>query len=271
MIGEEPSPSGDARRYNEKEVALVIKRAAELQSDASERGESASEGLSLGELEQVAREAGIDPALVRQAAQDLDTRHNTSEPSRFLGAPSVISIERTIRGEVSADEYEAIVHELRRTFNDNGIVSTLGKSLAWTSSPQMYGRHASRQQIDVSVSPRNGNTVIRADQSLRGVAGGLFGGIVGGAGGGSAGISMAVGLAIFHSVPAAIGVWGCIIAGTYGLARSIYGRVARRRGEKMRQVVDRIARHVAATAGSSREVGAGGGAASLSRASGSAG
>lgn len=239
---------GDGRRYTEREVALVIKRAAELQSRAAEQGASESEGLSLAELEQVAREAGIDPALIREAAENLDTRHNADPPSPFLGAPSVISIERTIRGEVSADEYEAIVQELRRTFNDNGIVSTLGRSLAWSSTPQSYGRHASRQQIDVTVSVRNGNTVIHANQSLRGTAGALFGGIMGGVGGGTTGISMGIGFELFHSVAAAFAMWGVVIAGTYGLARTLFVNVSRKRGEQLRAAVDRIASHVAATA-----------------------
>src|SRR3954453_19339916 len=93
-----------SRRFNEKEVALIIKRASELQQ--SETTAESSAGMSLAELEQVAREAGLDPELVRRAAVDLDSRVTDQTPNRFLGGPSVLRLERTIDGEGSADEYE---------------------------------------------------------------------------------------------------------------------------------------------------------------------
>ncbi len=236
-----------ARRYTEQEVALVIKRAAELQVQESERTDSRASGLSLTELEQVAREAGLDPALVRRAAADLDTRNSTSPHSRFLGAPSLVAMERTIRGEVSVDEYEPIVEELRRAFNDNGFISTLGRSLAWTSTPFGHGPHHGARSVSVTVSPRNGNTIIRAEESLRGVAGGLFGGLMGGVGGGTTGATMGIGIGVLHSALAAGGLWVSVLGGSYLLARTIFGRVARKRGDRLRAVVDRIAEHVAAT------------------------
>jgi hypothetical protein len=237
-----------SRRYTDQEVTLVIKRAAELQAQESERIESRTSGLSLGELEQVAREAGLDPALVRRAATELDTRNSTAPHSQWVGAPTVITIERTVQGEVSTDEYEAIVEEIRRAFNDNGFVSTLGRSLAWTSLSDGAGRRRGGHSINITVSPRNGNTVIRAEESLRGVAGGLFGGLMGGIGGGTTGASIGVGLGVFHSAVIAGGMWASIFGGSYLLARTIFGRLARRRGDRLRAVVDRIAEHVAATA-----------------------
>ena len=125
----EPSSS---RRYNEKEVALIIKQASELQESASSA--DSSTGMSLAELEQVARETGLDPALIRRAATDLDTRVTDRTPSRFLGAPSTLRLERTIDGEVSPDEYEGLVLEIQRTVGGMGSASTLGRSLQWTSA-----------------------------------------------------------------------------------------------------------------------------------------
>ena len=43
--------------------------------------------------------------LVRRAATDLDTRVTQQEPSRFIGAPTNLHLERTIEGEVPEDEY----------------------------------------------------------------------------------------------------------------------------------------------------------------------
>lgn len=249
MDTDPPDRAGaDARRYTDQEVALVIKRAAELQVQESERTDSRASGLSLVELEQVAREAGLDPALVRRAAVDLDTRNSTFPHSKFLGAPSVISIERTIRGEVSADEYEVIVEMLRRAFNDNGLISTLGRSLAWTSMPSGHGRSRGGRSVNVTVSPRGGNTVIRAEESLRPIAGGLFGGLMGGVGGGTTGMSLGVGIGVLHSALIAGGMWLSVLGGSYMLARTIFSHVASTRGARLRAVVDQIAEHIAATA-----------------------
>lgn len=233
-----------ARRYTDQEVALVIKRAAELQVQAAQVGEEERTGLSLSELEQIAREAGLDAALVRRAATELDTRHTTAPRSRFLGAPSVLTLERTIDGEVPTDEYEVIVEEIRRAFNDNGFVSTLGKSLAWSSSAQ-HGR-GNQSRVSITVTPRNGRTTIRVEESLKPVAGGLFGGIMGGVGGGTSGVTLGLGSAVLHSFAAGVGLWLVVLAGTYGLARTIFTHVARSRGERLRTVLDRIAEHVAA-------------------------
>src|SRR5690349_21205597 len=125
----EPGASTN-RRFNEKEVALIIKRASELQQ--SEATAESSTGLSLAELEQVAREAGLDPALVRRAAEDLDTRVTDQTPSRFLGAPTALRLERTIDGEVPVDEFEQLVLEIQRELGQAGAASTIGRSLQWT-------------------------------------------------------------------------------------------------------------------------------------------
>jgi hypothetical protein len=56
-------------RYDDKQVGLILKRATELATDSSPES-SPGDGLSLAELEQIAVEAGIDPVLIRRAAQE---------------------------------------------------------------------------------------------------------------------------------------------------------------------------------------------------------
>ena len=55
---------GRSRRLDERDASRVLRRAAALQLRAS--------GLSVGELERAAEEAGIDPAYVRRALDELD-------------------------------------------------------------------------------------------------------------------------------------------------------------------------------------------------------
>src|SRR3954451_2014706 len=158
----DPSPPS-SRRFSEKEVALIIKRASELQQD--EAPAESTTGMSLAELEQVAREAGLDPALVRRAATDLDTRVTEQQPSRFIGAPTTLHLERTIQGEIPVDEYEPIVLEIQRILGGVGTASTLGRTLQWSMISMDRRRYASRT-MHVTITPRNGRTTIRIEEPL---------------------------------------------------------------------------------------------------------
>lgn len=251
-----PGASGTHRRFDEEEVALILRRAAELQEAQS----GAADGMTLADLEEVAREAGLDPALVRRAAADLeagsgargvrdtydssDNDYGAESPvSRFLGAPTVLREERIVDSEVPAAEYETLVDEIRRTFNDVGTVSTLGRTLAWRSSPPMPGRSGGRQ-INVTVVVRGGKTGIRVEESTGGLAGGLFGGLMGGLGGGSTGLAVGVGLGALHSGLAAAGIFGVFLGGSYVLARTIFTSMSRRRALGLRALADRLASHI---------------------------
>jgi hypothetical protein len=233
------------RRFNEKEVALIIKRASELQQ--TETTAESSTGMSLEELEQVAREAGLDPALVRRAAADLDTRVSDQAPSKFLGAPSVLRLERTIDGEVPADEYEPMVLEMQRLLGGVSTASTIGRTLQFSLAGRNQG-HASGREVQVTITPRNGRTTIRVEERLGPIAGGIFGGVMGGAGGGLMGPGIAIGAGAFHSALMATGLAGVAIGGSYLLARAIYGRVVRGRGEKLHELMSRLVEHASATA-----------------------
>src|SRR5678815_731867 len=157
-----PDAPGSNRKFNDEEVALIIKRAAELQQTEQVEQDS-SNALSLREVEEIAKEAGIDPALIRRAANTLDQRGEVTRPSPWVGAPTRLVFERVVDGEVSADAYEPLVNEIRRTFGDNGVPSVLGRTLAWTSTSQGGRRNSRGRQIDVSVMSRGGITTIRVE------------------------------------------------------------------------------------------------------------
>jgi hypothetical protein len=236
-----PLPS---RRFNEKEVAHIIKRASELQEE--EAPADSTTGLSLVELEQVAKEAGLDPALVRRAAADLDTRVTDQRPSAVLGAPTTLRLERTIDGEVPVGEYEAIVAEIERTLGATGTGATLGRTLSWTLSPIRHRPRAERS-VQIVITPRGGRTTIRIEEQMGTLAGGLFGGAAG-LSGGLTGASIGIGIGVLHSGVVAIGMVAAVVSGAYLLARTIYGRVTGRRGEQLQALMSRVAAHVAATA-----------------------
>lgn len=228
------------RKFNEEEVALIIKRAAELQQ-TEQVAEDTSSALSLAEVEQIAKEAGIDPALIRRAAQSLDRPGSESiRPSPWVGAPTRIVFERVIDGEISNDDHEALIDTVRRTLGDNGMPSVLGRTLSWSSSYQGGRRRNRGRRVDVNVMARGGVTTIRVEEELRDVAGALIGGLVGGGGGGTTGISMGIGMSQFHSVAIAAMIWFGVAGGFYLLARTIFGNIFEKREKELRGLADRL-------------------------------
>lgn len=234
--------SGD-RKFNDEEVALIIKRAAELQQTEL-IAQDPSNALSLSEVEEIAKEAGIDPALIRRAASTLDKPSESTRPSAWVGAPTRLVFERVVDGEIPVDAYEPIVNEIRRTFGDNGVPSVLGRTLAWTSTSTGGRRHSRGRQIDVSVMSRGGVTTIRVEEELRNTAGALFGGLVGGGTGGTSGLSMGIGLGAFHSPALAVAMLFVFGGGFYSIARAIYGSIARKREKQLRDLTDRVQQQV---------------------------
>jgi len=237
------------RQYSEEEVALIIKRAAELQQTEQTEQEP-STALSLIEVEQIAKEAGIDPRLIRRAALGLDQPAQTNRPSPWLGAPTRLVFERVVEGEVPTEEFEGLVAEVRRTLGQNGLPSVLGRSLAWTST--ISGRRrAQGRNVDVSIVPRGGVTTIRVEEEMRNIAGALVGGIVGGGGGGTSGAVIGGSMAAWHSAPISVGLLACSISFFYMLARTIYNGIAVKREKELSELIGRLETQVETAIGTS--------------------
>jgi hypothetical protein len=244
-----PDPAARDRKFNEEEVALIIKRAAELQQTQQVEHEP-STALTLSEVEQIAREAGIDPLLIRQAAHGLDRPTGESRPSAWLGAPTRLVFERVVDGEIPVDDFEPLINEIRRTFGDNGVPSVLGRTLAWTSSYQGGRRRQGGRMININIVSRSGVTTIRVEEELRNIAGALFGGLVGGGGGGTTGMTMGIGIGVFHSFALAAAIWVGVAGSFYTLARTLFSRVAIKRQSQLRELTARLEEQVSESAAS---------------------
>lgn len=231
------------RKFNDEEVALIIKRAAELQQ-TEQVAQEPSTALTLSEVEQIAREAGIDPRLIRQAAHLLDRPSETSRPSPWVGAPTHLVFERAVDGEIPVDDFEPLINEIRRTFGESGLPSVLGRTLAWSSSYQGGRRRNNSRMVNVTITSRSGITTIRVEEELRNVAGGVFGGLVGGGGVGTTGLSIGLGMGHFHSAAIAAALWFGVAGSCYALARKIYGNVAIKRERELKDLAGRLEQQV---------------------------
>jgi hypothetical protein len=119
------------RRYTEDEIAQIIQLAAENQQ-SPKRQLPAAEGLTLAELQEIGREVGIAPELVRDAAKSLDAPAQRGS-RRWFGLP--IGVSRTIELDrrLSESEWERLVVDLRETFDARGSVRSEGNFRQWTN------------------------------------------------------------------------------------------------------------------------------------------
>ena len=238
-------PKSVSRRYSDREIALILTRTAEMQATRAAESEITA-GLTQDELEQIAREAGLDPRYVRSAISELDAGRGTRQ-SRWLGGSTWIQLERSVAGEVPQREYEALVEMIQQTLGEAGQPSVLGRTLRWIALTSVSGRHAHGREVEVAIAARDGQTTIRIQEKLRAFATNLFLPAVLG-GGSTAGILAGVlGGSLFGPVGGIIGGVAAL-GGSYAVARGIFGAKSRSRAEQLRGLIERLAEHIAATA-----------------------
>ena len=169
---EEPS---DRRRYGDKEIGLILKRAAELQRQEPGSGVEGG-GLSLRELEEVAAEAGIDPRHLRRAAVEIEAGAAGLEKegfARLIGGPLTVSFTRSLPGEFPPEHFDRLVDDIQATADGQGGASALGRKLTWRSTSPNEVR-----SLMVNVVSRDGHTSIHIEERLSQLAGGLYGGMM---------------------------------------------------------------------------------------------
>ena len=197
---------------SDTEAQLIFKRAAELDSltgayvppdplerDAG-RDSARKEGFKTGNLRQAAREAGIGEEFVQRALVERglaappppepSITDLTERATFFGGEPWRLCYEAVIDGELHERDFDIMVDTIRRRagdWGDAGHVSTVGKSLSWTSQAKAQGR-----RVQVSIFPRNGNTTIRVLESISEPMGGIYGAFIGGIGVALGGIAFAM-------------------------------------------------------------------------------
>lgn len=228
-------PDRPKRRYGEKEVGLILKRATELSQSAPEPTEGG--GLTIEDLEDIAAEAGIDPRYLRDAAAELDTRGPTPEGAeRLLGGPLMVELERRVQGEVPEDRWDDVIHEISRAADGQGHPSVIGRTLSWVLSDPNRQRF-----LQVTVSNREGETVIRIEERMQQLAGAIYGGLIGGMGGGlGLGVGLGVGIGALGSAVFATVFPITVIAGSVWAARTAFGSTANKRRRSLTTLLDRL-------------------------------
>ena len=82
------------RRYNEDEVALILRKAVDAGAD--DRATATGKGMSLSELKEIGIEVGIDAARIEDAARTLERRDDRPITGSVLGLPTTAQLDRVV-------------------------------------------------------------------------------------------------------------------------------------------------------------------------------
>lgn len=227
----------DTKRFDDETAGQVLRRAAELQHESSVPMHS-GDGLSAADLEQVAREAGIDPAFVRRAIVESQISSPETERSPLLGEVKTLEIVEVMEGEVSSDSVDRMLEEVQRAFADGGTVTRTERSATWSASRTLASSRLS--SLVVAVTARDGQTEIRITERLDNLSTALFVGL--GFAGSAVGIGMsgAIGMGEMGS-PLAFGIMAIsAVSVCYGTARTLYSRSARKRRRELQRLLGKL-------------------------------
>lgn len=237
MAGERTRPE---RQYGADEVQEILQRAAQLE----QKKQLERPMLSAKEIEHIAKESGLDPAMVKRAISEFEVKNaEHSLGTRLAGAPLKRVFEREVDGEITTAVHETLAREIRAALGSAALmsqVSAVGRTLTWTG-------FSKRGVVELEVFPRDGKTVIRLSVDSRQLAGGLFGGLIGGIGGGL-GVNLLWMLPTVAHLPWYAGVAGfaATIVGAWGLARTIYVVASSSIGKRCEGLMDTLERSVRA-------------------------
>ncbi len=127
------------RRYQEREIALILEQAGAAQEQAQQSAGVAlsgapGDGLTLAQLQEIGTEVGIAPEFVTRAAQAVQRGDLVpTQSTTWLGLP--VGVSRTIDfgRNVTDAEWDRLVVTLRETFDARGRVQRDGAFRQWTN------------------------------------------------------------------------------------------------------------------------------------------
>ena len=226
----------DTRRYGDREIAKILKRAAAMQRRTPARPDPS--GLTLAELEEIAVEAGIDPENLRLAAAEVSSGSDDSLETKLLGAPLSLRLERSMAGELPPRLFGNLVPLLQAESGMTGQASTVGNTLTWASTAT--GNHV--RSLNVLVISEAGQTRIQLEERSTQAAVGFHVGFSSG----GLGFAVPAGLGIGATVGVAAGLGvGLGIGGLfYWIGRTFYRVTTERRRRKLEALFDKLAERI---------------------------
>ena len=213
------------RSFSDREVALVLRRAAEIES--TEGGLAG--GASRAEIVTIANEAGIGEAAVEQALAELSADGGLTGNSFF--PPSSRRATRVVPHTLSREHLARLVQRVEDRVGRPGTVTEALDTVRWTSTVGV-------RTTQVTLSSADGQTRIGVHDRLQDsgrkafyVLPGFWGGMIG------FGVAMSVG---FGAAAVAGVVIGGAAIGSF-IGRTVLDRLSRSRRDRVNRWADELA------------------------------
>ncbi|MGH7461181.1 MAG: hypothetical protein ACREMA_09150 [Longimicrobiales bacterium] len=164
------------RRYSDEELRRILAEATRLEQQ-SDRIASSQQGLTLGEIREIAHEVGIDPADVDRAAANL-VASESSEPAAAprIGFTRVLHEEMVIARPLTDREIQLIGSQLQRVLGHRGTLNYSPEWVEWRDHKQrlyiaiVRGRDKTRGRVIADQSGELiGGSVVIGSVGLLGV------------------------------------------------------------------------------------------------------
>ena len=146
------------RRYNEDEVALILRKAVDAGAD--DRATATGKGMSLSELKEIGIEVGIDAARIEDAARTLERRDDRPITGSVLGLPTTAQLDRVVPVRLVPEDLPQPLDAIRSEFARQGIVEKVLEGIEWRARSGMGGRY-------VSIRPEGDQARIRVPGNYR--------------------------------------------------------------------------------------------------------
>jgi hypothetical protein len=145
------------RRYREEEVRKILQLATRPEPAGSHPGDL-SNGLTLSEIQSIAQEVGVPSDAISRAAAALEASGAAKRHTSW-GMPIEVGRTVALPRDLTDQEWDQLVAELRATFGARGTVSVQGRLKAWSNG----NLHASVEPIENGYRLRLGS--VKGDAS----------------------------------------------------------------------------------------------------------
>ncbi|HEX7049069.1 MAG TPA: hypothetical protein VF188_02565 [Longimicrobiales bacterium] len=200
------------RIFGDRETALILQKAAELQAQRGGR----SSGLTLEELRQIASEAGIEPHFVDEAWAELRGPKAPPAPPKRKTRRGQTRWEQRLALPVRLDneDVRALLAHLEAEFGGHGTITELSCGTVWTQYRLRHGHtHAAVEKTETGTRLHialERSTQRKFMRRVGGVIGGVIGAFFGALTDEPAGLMLLTGLGITFGNLSGRGTWRLI-------------------------------------------------------------
>lgn len=161
--------SNESRRYSDREVALIIQAALDIEKQEHIEGGG---GLLLSEIEEIARETGISADYIRLAVDKIAAQRKDGASRLLFGSETSFESVEIVPRALTQEELKRLDESLPALTNLTEPSVVHGETLTWKRS--ILKSYLDGFPLRLRVKRVNDGTAIEASASLKSMAAGLF-------------------------------------------------------------------------------------------------